>query len=99
MSQKKRRFLELVFLMWVDSESEIGWDDPSESLRPFELNRSVGFLVDQDLDKFVIAADFDHETGHFNRRMRIPKACVRTFRQITIIPLSQKKGLASSDET
>jgi len=86
---QKRRFLELVMVSWIDSEAQVGWSECSDSLSDFQLNHSVGYLIGQDPDKYVLAADYDPEGDHFNRVMRIPRVCVKNLRTITIIPIKQ----------
>lgn len=81
------RFLELVFVTWVDSETEQGWGHYEDSA--FKENTSVGYLIYQDMTKYVLAGDYDPETGHFNRILRVPKDSVRKLRVVTVLPLSR----------
>lgn len=83
----KRRFLELIYIKWVDIEVDSGWDTMEDALLPLEEIHSVGYLVAQDLDTYVLAADYDPELETFNRTMKIPRSNVRRLRTVTIIPL------------
>lgn len=81
-----KKLLELVYVTWIDSECEIGWESADAVLKPFEVNHSVGFLIAQDEEKYVLVGDFDPETRHHNRFIRIPKVCVKKFRLVTYLP-------------
>lgn len=83
----KRRYLEMVLLRWIDSEAEVGWGEISQG--PLHKNYSIGFIIDQTLEVYVLAADYDPENDHFNRVMRIPRECVKEVRVITVIPIRQ----------
>lgn len=93
----KRRYLEIVYILWVDSEAEVGWEEVPSEVPPFECNRTVGFLLSEDMEKYVVAGDYDQENDHSNRRMSIPKVAVKKFRTVTIVPLKQKPESADSE--
>lgn len=86
----RRRLLELVVIKWIDSETEDGWGElaPAE---PFSENMSVGYLVSQEPDRYVLAADYDQESDHFNRVIRIPRCCVTKLKTITYVPLRKRR--------
>jgi hypothetical protein len=80
-----KKHLELVFVKWIDSESLIGWEALASFGQEFQCNLSVGFLIGEDDEKYILAADYDPECLNVNRVIRIPKSCVRKLRTVTLI--------------
>jgi len=91
---KRRRILEIVLIKWIDSETGDGWQESPDSLK-LEENISVGYLIRQDLDIFLLAADYDPECDQFNRLMWIPRGCVTKLRVLTYIPIRTKASVSS----
>lgn len=64
----------LMYVEWVDAVADVGWDDDPEKVG-ISLIKSVGWLVKENKNEIVLAADYSD--GDTNRRMAIPKAWIR----------------------
>lgn len=72
----------LVEVLWDDAVTEIGWRSPPDALVP-QLAVTVGFLVKETPDHFLIASTHDGED--FNATIQIPKKMIvkwKTLRKI-----------------
>jgi hypothetical protein len=64
----------LMYVEWVDAVADVGWDYEVEATK-ISLIQSVGWLVKENKDEIVLAADYSE--GDTNRRMAIPKSWIR----------------------
>lgn len=90
-----RRFIEIVYVRWIDSESGSGWTECGEFLAPLTYCHSVGFLIHQDAEKYVLANSYDPETDSANATMTIPRVAVKKVKVLgaaQINSLSQEAG-------
>lgn len=83
----KRRYLEVIYVRWIDPEVTSGWTEIKDIPTSFEFIHTVGYLVQQDLSQYVIALAYDPECDSFNGIIRIPKEVVKKVRTITIQPI------------
>jgi len=73
----------LVRVTWVDTESFDEWtavDDLDEGVMP--LITSVGYLVMEEKEFLIIAADLDAKNGTCARRLKIPQTAVRNVKTL-----------------
>lgn len=64
----------LMYVEWVDAVADVGWDYEVEATK-ISLIQSVGWLIKENKDEIVLAADYSE--GDTNRRMAIPKSWIR----------------------
>jgi hypothetical protein len=63
-------------IVWVDSESDHGWDIAKAPNQP-RLAVSSGWLVSESRLYYQLASDFEPDGDNVNRRMDIPKKMVQ----------------------
>lgn len=66
----------IIFLEWIDAESEVGWDDVDHFSSDLNTVFTVGFLVYEDKQKYVVATSYDPINEHYNCVIKIPRAWV-----------------------
>lgn len=79
------RYFEVVHLIWKDSSASIGWDGLKDLDKKLENTHTVGLLLHQDGDMYVIASSYDPSTDTSNARMVIPRAAVVEVRALCTI--------------
>lgn len=79
--KKKPPFLEII---WLDSETESGWDSPDKVKYPTKHPTSYGFFIKEDDTFITLGADLDETNGHYNRFIHIPKVNILKKRKIKI---------------
>lgn len=70
----RKRQPKLMYVEWVDAVADVGWDDEPEKVS-VHLIKSVGWLVKDNKNEIVLAADYSD--GDTNRRIAIPKSWIR----------------------
>jgi hypothetical protein len=76
---------EIVHIKWVDSEVLNEWTD-AKSLKPsFDELHSIGFLIDQGPEGYLVAGMVDPETASINAIQFIPKGCVKKITPLTLL--------------
>lgn len=86
------KYLKIVYVEWIDSTTEVGWD--SETKDKIETTISVGILIKETEDAYVIANSYDPDTQENNGRIYIPHFAIkkaRTLCQIQMKTNSAKK--------
>lgn len=71
------RILDVIHLTWIDSETVTGWSEVIDLKYTLKEIHSVGLLIHEDEEKFVVAVSYDEETDSANGIMYIPKCAVR----------------------
>ena len=82
MSKKRDEYYELYRIDWTDAASNGGWEDLKETKIKHYKVHSIGWLVHNDADYYVLAQSItSHHTS--NDRIQIPKAWVNKVTKIT----------------
>lgn len=76
------RLLQVVHIVWVDSEALSEWWSLGEVSHELEEIQTVGMLVHADPEVYLIASTYDGGNDSINAAMWIPRACVRTVRPL-----------------
>jgi hypothetical protein len=79
------RVIEVVHLIWVDSEVGDSWTEISSLAEPLTDIHAVGFLIHQDEERYVLAVSFDPDTESANGIMHIPRAAVKKVKPVCAI--------------
>lgn len=74
--------MKIVYVTWIDSSTDDGWQDANELDERPDLVHSVGFLVKETDTLLVIANSYDPATGHSNGRMSIPLVSIQKVKTI-----------------
>ena len=88
MKPKKTKPLDIVLIEWIDAQSynlsqpNVPIEDLKEE-RPI-LTKSVGFLVSENEDCYVIADELWEETEEVRWIHIIPKCCVKEIRRVKL---------------
>lgn len=83
----KRRYLEILYVRWIDPEVLAGWTAADDISQDFIPIHTVGYVVRSDIEQYVLALAYDPECDSFNGIIRIPKTAVQKVRSVTIQPL------------
>lgn len=80
------KIIEVVHLIWVDSQTTSAWTKRKYFRRiPLDEIHSVGLLIHQDKEKYVLAISYDSVSNKANAVMEIPARCVRKVRPLGAI--------------
>jgi hypothetical protein len=79
------RVIEVMHLIWIDSESTNEWTEVSNLNSKLTEIHSVGFLVHQDKERYVLAVSYDSDNDAANGIMYIPKKAVKKVRPLCAI--------------
>lgn len=82
--------LELVHIKWIDSEVSNEWSVIGELSHSFDEIHSVGFLIDQTEQGYVLAGMWDVETCSINAIQFIPKGCVTKVTSLCLLKKMMK---------
>ncbi len=88
MDEGNLRALEVVNIRWVDSETLTEWTELSGLKYESEMIETVGFLIHQDSDVYLIASTFDKTTDSINAAIWIPKSAVREVKSLGMVIVS-----------
>lgn len=81
--------MEVVHLIWVDSESSNEWTAIDDLNEPLTEIHSVGMLIHQDDERYVLAVSYDPDTMSGNGIMYIPRAAVKKITPVCAIKVSE----------
>lgn len=85
MDKKDRlRILRVVSVLWLDSETQVGWNDQSHYISELGLIYTLGYLIHSDKNQMVIASSFDAENDHFNSVIKIPRNCIEKVEELFV---------------
>lgn len=77
MDQKTRlRIHQVVLVEWIDADVNNSWIAKEEIDHEFIPNVTIGFLLHQDKNQYVISSTYDPEGEYYNATIRIPSAWV-----------------------
>lgn len=79
------KIIEVVHLVWIDSQTTGEWTKRKHFRRPLDEIHSVGLLLHQDKEKYVLAVSWDPTTKRQNATMEIPANCVKKVRPLGAI--------------
>jgi len=82
--------LEVVHIEWIDSEAINQWSSILEIDQEFHVIHTVGMLIHQDADRYLIAAAYEPENVEVNAAIWIPRACVRKVTPLCQLNLKTK---------
>lgn len=82
------RVMDVIHLTWIDSESLNEWTAKSDLLDPFTEMHSVGLLVNENDERYVLAVSYDPDGESANAIMYIPKRAVRKVRRLCTIKMN-----------
>lgn len=71
-----------VCIVWVDSSQQNGWIATDEVCHETTQVRSVGFLINETEEFYLICDSYTDE--HFNNPLMIPKETVKAFNECEI---------------
>lgn len=80
--------LTVVHLTWIDSESINEWCELEELNYSFSEVHSVGILIFEDEEKFILSVSYDAASDSANGIMLIPKAAVRKVETLCTIQMN-----------
>lgn len=83
------KVLEVIHCVWIDSESDNSWRPLEELDEAMTEIHSVGFLVHQDFERYVLAVSFDPDTQSANGIMHIPRAAVKKVKPVCAIKVEK----------
>jgi len=76
--------LKRIDVVWIDSESSVGWEAPADQLEKPLTVLSTGFLIRSNRTYITLAADYDPDNKHFNRFIHIPKVNIKVIYEVLI---------------
>lgn len=82
--------LEVVYITWMDSQASNTWEKISEIEKKFDTIHSVGFLVHQDEEMYLLAVSVDPGSELVNAYMQIPAKCVLKVKPMGVLKLDGK---------
>jgi hypothetical protein len=74
--------MKIFLIAWLDAASGDGWEELNETSPSEHLTYTIGFLVAETKNFYVLAATYDPDTKSTNARMSIPKGMVKEKREI-----------------
>lgn len=81
--------LQIVHIQWVDSEAIAEWEELHVLKHEMEVVETVGLLVHQDKDCYLVASAYDNERKAINAAIWIPKCAVKNIRDLGHIKIKQ----------
>jgi hypothetical protein len=90
--------MKIVSLAWVDSETNDGWTPVDETTAKIGQTYTVGFLVRESADMFLIAHSFDPATNSVNGLISIPKLVVYDLKEIGKVKDGKRTASRSKKE-
>ncbi len=81
------RILKVVELRWIDSTAINEWSEIADLTHEHDEIVTVGMLIHQDRDTYLIASTYDSEQDSINAAIWIPAACVRKVRVIGTVAI------------
>ena len=76
----------IIYVEWVDSRNITShWDRRKACIkkaRSADLVRSVGFVIDDTKEHFLIAMDYDSEDDQIHSASTIPKGMIKKLREL-----------------
>lgn len=83
MAAVKKRLHKAVLIVWDDAEVSNDWEEiPTVEELPKGLVETLGFLIRETKDYYLIASTFDGTLT--NARTKIPKGMVQTIKEIKL---------------
>ncbi len=77
--------MKVVHVTWLDSEAFSEWLEVDSMSHGMDTVHTVGFLIFETPDAYLIASSFDHGTKSVNAGIWIPRVCVVGFEILTDI--------------
>lgn len=65
-----------VYLRWLDSEASNEWTDIDDISDELELTESVGWLIKETEQFYLVALSYDEGTNSINNYKKIPRCAV-----------------------
>lgn len=81
------RVIEVVHLVWIDSQSTNGWTKVKKFKEDLHELHAVGMLIHQDKEKYVLAVSYDESCDSGNAIMEIPRKCVKKVNPLCAIKI------------
>lgn len=75
----------LIHIQWIDSCSEIGWEEYSEPAE--QITHTMGILINETNNYVIIAHSFDPSTNEWNGRICIPNCAIKDLKVICQIQI------------
>jgi hypothetical protein len=77
--------LKPVYIIWHDAVSNDAWEELKEAkdLHPHQIH-TLGFLLDEDKNKVVVALNFDIEREGASQMLSIPRSWIVKIRKLRI---------------
>jgi hypothetical protein len=79
--------MKVVYIRWIDSETEIGWRENDIAHDHMDLCHSVGLLLAETHHYYILAHSYDPANQESNGRISIPKVSVKEMRTICQIKI------------
>ncbi len=74
--------MKLVYVEWLDSESEQGWHKISELKPDMTPIKSVGYLVVDNPHRIVLGPNYDEKNEAVCQPISIPRCSIITIKEI-----------------
>lgn len=81
------RTVEVVHVKWIDSEAFNDWCPITEMPNTFTTIHTIGMLIHQSSDMYLISSTYDVEVDSINASIAIPAKCVLSLYTITSVDL------------
>lgn len=82
------KYLRVVYVEWIDSETTQGWDAITDGELP--TCHSVGIHLNQTADYVQLAHSIDPANGNVNGTLKIPQVAIKKIRTLCQIQLKSK---------
>jgi len=79
--------MKVVHVIWKDSTASNEWTEIDEVGHELDTTNSVGFLISDDGDFFLLALSYDRETDSINCYKKIPKVAVVAIKTIAYVSI------------
>ena len=84
------KYAKVLWIEWIDSTSEVGWESLESVQDEIGLTISVGIQIAETKDAVVIANSYDQETNESNGRISIPYCAIKKAKTLCQIQLKTK---------
>jgi hypothetical protein len=83
---------ELVHIKWIDSEMMNEWVDVATLNKTFSEIHSIGLLIDQNEQGYILAGSYDPENNSINAVQFIPRQCVSKINPLSLLKVLVDHG-------
>lgn len=87
--ERVTRLIRIVHVSWVDSETIAEWHGLGDLSHELGEIQTVGMLIHQDKECYLIASTYDGTTDSINAAIYIPRECVRTVRPLGTVKIKE----------